>query len=149
MRPAESKIANERHSVDPIRLVIAPTITGDFVNGEDFLDRAERVATVAAAHASSVDDEHRFPREAIEALRAERLLGILVPSDLGGAGANVMDVANVCYALGRACASTAMIFAMHQVKVACIVRHGRGGAWLEANDAQAGRRAAFACVLDH
>jgi acyl-CoA dehydrogenase len=131
MRPAESEIASERHLIDPIRLVSAPTITGDFVNGEEFLARAERVAAVAAAHASSVDNEHRFPGEAIEALRAERLLGILVPSDLGGAGANVMDVANVCYTLGRACASIAMIFAMHQVKVACIVRHGRGGAWLE------------------
>jgi acyl-CoA dehydrogenase len=34
--------------------------------------------------------------------------------------------------LGRACASTAMIFAMHQTKVACITRHGRGSAWHQA-----------------
>ena len=31
--------------------------------------------------------------------------------------------------LGRDCASTAMIYAMHQTKVACLVRHGRGSAW--------------------
>jgi hypothetical protein len=37
----------------------------------------------------------------------------------------------MCYALGRACASTAMIFAMHQTKVACLVRHGAGSAWHE------------------
>ena len=37
----------------------------------------------------------------------------------------------MCYALGRACASTAMIFAMHQTKVACLVRHGTGSAWHE------------------
>jgi acyl-CoA dehydrogenase len=40
-------------------------------------------------------------------------------------------VTEVCYTLGRACASTAMIFAMHQTKVACVVRHGRGNSWLE------------------
>ena len=42
---------------------------------------------------------------------------------------SIGDIVDVCYTLGRACASTAMIFAMHQTKVACIVRHGRGSAW--------------------
>ena len=37
----------------------------------------------------------------------------------------------MCYTLGRACASTAMIFAMHQTKVACLVRHGAGSRWHE------------------
>ena len=37
----------------------------------------------------------------------------------------------MCYTLGRACASTAMIFAMHQTKVACLVRHGTGSGWHE------------------
>ena len=32
--------------------------------------------------------------------------------------------ARVCEALGRSCASTAMIYAMHQIEVACLVRHG-------------------------
>ena len=36
---------------------------------------------------------------------------------------------DVCYALGRACASTGMIYAMHQIMVACLVRHARGSAW--------------------
>src|SRR6202034_2545690 len=31
-----------------------------------------------------------------------------------------------------ACASTAMIFAMHQTKVACIARHGRASTWHQA-----------------
>ena len=37
----------------------------------------------------------------------------------------------MCYALGRVCSSTAMIFAMHQTKVACLVRHGAGSAYHE------------------
>jgi len=41
------------------------------------------------------------------------------------------DVLDVCYALGRACASTAMIYAMHQTKVALVIRHGNDSAWHE------------------
>jgi acyl-CoA dehydrogenase len=58
-------------------------------------------------------------------------LGILVPHELGGEGASVSDVIDVCYMLGRACSATAMIYAMHQTKVACLIRHGRGSAWHE------------------
>ena len=70
-----------------------------------------------------------FPHEALEALKAEKLLGIMVPAALGGEEAGIADVADICYALGRACSSTGMIYAMHQVKAACIVRHGMDSQW--------------------
>src|SRR5438270_1083830 len=89
-------------------------------------DRVRRVAETAARHATDVDRDACFPADAIAALKRERLLGILVPVALGGEGASVSDVADLCYALGRACSSAAMVFAMHSVKVACILRHGRG-----------------------
>jgi acyl-CoA dehydrogenase len=95
----------------------------------DLRARVEKVAAVAAAHAAAVDNASRFPSEAIAAARAERLLSIAVPRELGGEGFGAADVVDVCYALGRTCASTAMIYAMHQTKVACIVRHGRSSAW--------------------
>jgi acyl-CoA dehydrogenase len=91
--------------------------------------RAEAAAAVAASHATGVDRDARFPEEAIAAAKAQRLLGILVPCELGGEGASISDVVDVCYVLGRGCASTAMIYAMHQIMVACLVRHGRSGAW--------------------
>jgi acyl-CoA dehydrogenase len=53
----------------------------------------------------------------------------MVPRELGGEGASVSDVVDICYRLGRACSSTAMIFAMHQIKVACIIRHRQSGIW--------------------
>jgi acyl-CoA dehydrogenase len=104
------------------------------VGAADLRARVEKVASIAAAHAAAVDHESRFPEEAIAAARAERLLGIAVPKEFGGEGASIAAVADVCYALGRACASTAMIYAMHQTKVACIVRHfqsgdGQSSAW--------------------
>jgi acyl-CoA dehydrogenase len=85
------------------------------------------MADAAADQAEMVDAETRFPDQAMEVARRERLLGCQVPVDLGGEGASIAELSDICYALGRACASTGMIFAMHQTKVACLVRHG--GAW--------------------
>ena len=53
----------------------------------------------------------------------------MVPTELGGEGATISDVAETCHALGRACASTGMVFAMHSIMVAILVRHGLGSAW--------------------
>jgi acyl-CoA dehydrogenase len=97
----------------------------------DILTRARRVAAVASRHADAVDREGRYPAEAMAAAKAEGLLGVLVAPAFGGEGASHGDVVEACYILGRACASTAMIYAMHQVKAACIVRHGAGSPWHE------------------
>lgn len=93
--------------------------------------RAAFVADAAAMNAEAVDREARFPQHAIDTARKERLLGTQIPIEFGGDGASISEVAEMCYTLGRACSSTAMIFAMHQTKVACLVRHGAGSAWHE------------------
>src|SRR6516225_420487 len=94
-------------------------------------DRTQVVAAIAANHAADVDSDARFPEEAITAARMQGLLGIMVPRDLGGEGASLSAVADVCYNLAGSCSSTAMIYAMHQIKVACLVRHGRNNPWHE------------------
>jgi acyl-CoA dehydrogenase len=78
---------------------------------------------VLAVFAAEVDSDARFPREAIEALRQPRLLSAYVPEEDGGMGLNVVQVARLCEVLGQYCASSAMIFAMHQIQVACLVHH--------------------------
>jgi acyl-CoA dehydrogenase len=97
-----------------------------------FVQRTAAVATVAASDAAEVDRDGRFPKAAIDAARQQKLLGAQIPAALGGYGASIFDITDMCYTLGRACSSTAMIFAMHQTKVACLVRHGTGSAWHEA-----------------
>lgn len=94
--------------------------------------RTEAVAKIAAQYADEVDREGRFPREALEAMRRHDLLGILVPRHLGGEEASMSAVVDVCFRLGRACSAAAMIYAMHQIKVACVVRHHEGNPWQEA-----------------
>jgi len=91
--------------------------------------RAQRVAAVAAVHADAVDREGRFPREAVDAMKAEKLLGIQIPQDFGGEGASISGMAEVCTILGQACAASAMIFAMHQIKASSLVSHGSDHDW--------------------
>lgn len=95
---------------------------------QDTTDLAVRAghigAEVAAPFADEVDAASRFPHEAMEALRADQQLSALVPRDLGGAGATISEVSAATCALARHCGSTGMVYAMHQLGVSCLVRHG-------------------------
>ena len=118
------------HSV--LEMTIAAPLDPPRPAGRDFAARVERVAAIAAAAADAVDREARFPTEAFAALRAERLMGVMLPPDLGGEGASLADIVDISYRLGQACASTAMIYAMHQSCVACVLRHGQKAPWHRA-----------------
>jgi len=95
----------------------------------DLRARAKAVALIAGKHAEAVDREGRYPAEAMQALKDAGLIGAMVPAALGGEGASVSEIAEVCYILAGACASTAMIYAMHQIKVACVARHCADSPW--------------------
>src|SRR6201999_2756307 len=99
--------------------------------GPSFQERTAAVAAAAAADAEEVDAKARFPKAALDAARERKLLGAQIPVEFGGFGASIFDITEMCYTLCRACSSAAMIFAMHQTKVACLVRHGRGSDYHE------------------
>jgi acyl-CoA dehydrogenase len=100
------------------------------MNVSNSLDSATLAVSKAAAdHADAVDRSSRIPEEAIRALQSEQFMGLLIPAALGGPGRPLSQIASVCHALGQACGSSAMIYAMHQIQVACIVAHGSGSAW--------------------
>jgi acyl-CoA dehydrogenase len=95
-------------------------------------ERMLRICTdIAAPHAGSVDAEARFPKETFDALKRERLLSLQIPLELGGDGLGLGDIADLCRILGNHCASSAMIFAMHHIKLHNLVAGGRGSAWHE------------------
>lgn len=80
-----------------------------------------------APHAAAVDRDARFPGEAFAALKAAKLLSAYVPEAWGGMGLSIVELARVCEALGGYCGSTAMVYAMHQIQVGCIVHHAVEG----------------------
>ncbi|WP_072688130.1 acyl-CoA dehydrogenase family protein [Rhodococcus marinonascens] len=92
------------------------------------LGRAEAgVAAAAARWAGDVDRDARFPQESVDALRDQRLLACAVPPELGGEGASLQELCTIARMLGRHCAATAMVFAMHQTQILSLVRHHSGG----------------------
>jgi acyl-CoA dehydrogenase len=96
-----------------------------------FVDEIRQIAAdVAAVNADAVDRDARFPIEAVTALREAGALSAFVPTELGGGGVSLSGLARACYELGRHCSSSAMVFAMHQIQVATIVRHLEGQ-WFE------------------
>jgi acyl-CoA dehydrogenase len=99
------------------------------MDGGTVADPLSHVVAVARAQAESVDIEGRFPSESIAAMRETGLLGALVPVALGGPGLSVTHVARACYAIGQACASSAMVLAMHHIQLACLVDHAGDSAW--------------------
>ena len=80
----------------------------------------------AGPNAADVDAKSRFPSEAMAAIKKEKLLSALVPTALGGMGCGMHELAAICEALGEHCSAASMIFAMHQIQVACLVRHAQG-----------------------
>ena len=103
--------------------------------GLDVRSWEERVAAVAACagrHATQVDAAARFPAEAVEAMGAEGLLGAWIQPTLGGLGASIEQIAWACGEIGQRCASSAMVFAMHQIQVASLVRHAGDSDWWTA-----------------
>ena len=86
---------------------------------------------VAAPNADDVDRNARFPVETVDALKAAAALSALIPTQYGGGGESLETIADACFELGRRCGASAMVFAMHQIMVASIVRHSAGSAWYE------------------
>ena len=90
---------------------------------------AAPTAAIAAAHADAVDRAGQLPHHALDSLRAEGLLGLLVPQHFGGLGLSLREVTNVCRRLAESCGSTGLIFAMHHSQAAVAIGHAQESEW--------------------
>jgi alkylation response protein AidB-like acyl-CoA dehydrogenase len=79
-----------------------------------------RVLSVAAEHAADVDQRARFPQETVAALGEAGLLGLTVPTELGGMGGGHMAMYQVTAELAERCASSGMVFTMHVCALALL-----------------------------
>ncbi|HEY0008940.1 MAG TPA: acyl-CoA dehydrogenase family protein [Tepidisphaeraceae bacterium] len=83
--------------------------------------RAQVVAEeVAAPMAEQVDREGIWPEHTLRALREANLMGLQVPSRLGGHGQGLLALAVLTETLACACPSSAMCYGMHCVGTAVI-----------------------------
>lgn len=96
-----------------------------------------RVVKAAAAAANDVDRRARFPREAVDAMRAAKMLSCSLPVSLGGRSATIAELSGMARALGAACSSAAMVFAMHHTQALVLAKHGVSGPIAELTAAMA------------
>ncbi|MGR8010181.1 acyl-CoA dehydrogenase family protein [Streptomyces hypolithicus] len=68
-----------------------------------------------APHAAAVDEEARFPQEALDALVGADLAAIHVPEAYGGAGADALATVIVIEEVARVCASSSLIPAVNKL----------------------------------
>lgn len=68
-----------------------------------------------APYAAAVDEEARFPQEALEALVANDLHAVHVPEEYGGAGADALATVVVIEEVARVCASSSLIPAVNKL----------------------------------
>lgn len=87
---------------------------------------AEAVRAAADA-ADDVDARSRFPVEAVDALKAAKLLSCSLPSQLGGRSADIAELSTIARALGAVCSSAGMVFAMHHTQALALAHHGHTG----------------------
>ncbi|GAA4986220.1 acyl-CoA dehydrogenase family protein [Kitasatospora paranensis] len=68
-----------------------------------------------APFAADVDEQGRFPQEALDALQANDLHAVHVPEEYGGAGADALATVLVIEEVARVCASSSLIPAVNKL----------------------------------
>lgn len=93
----------------------------EIVSGEAAVTKAKEIATsVLAQSAAQNDKAGRFSAEAIESLGKSGLLGLMLPTEVGGSGLGPRTFAAVTAAIAEADASIAMVYLMHILGAAAI-----------------------------
>jgi alkylation response protein AidB-like acyl-CoA dehydrogenase len=82
------------------------------------------VDEVIRPNADRVDREGIFPRENLKVLARAGWNGVLLPKDLGGLGLDHVAFAIAAEEIGRACASTALVYVMHVGAAQTIALYG-------------------------
>jgi alkylation response protein AidB-like acyl-CoA dehydrogenase len=96
------------------------------IDQRSFVARAAACGPFLRQHAATYDHAGTWVRESFEHIRDEGLLTIAVPTELGGGGATISEVAAVQRELATHCGSTALASAMHQHVTAFTTwRYGR------------------------
>src|SRR5690606_3187999 len=88
------------------------------------MEAARAAAARIAPHAADVDINERFPVEGHAALKETGLLGLSVPREFGGLGADAVTASLVVEEIAAACASSAAILLTWAGPVAGVIGFG-------------------------
>src|SRR5262245_2573733 len=92
---------------------------------DTYLAAADRIAAeIVGPNAARVDRDAAFPQEAMDALAAEGLLGLISGPEVGGLGLGPRAASLVVERFARECGSTAMVLSMHYSATAVLEKVG-------------------------
>lgn len=97
-----------------------PARAESVLDGPKALEAVDAIAATIVAEAPKADRAAAFPEQSVAALRGARLLPAAIPTEHGGHGLSTPELCAVAHRLGVLCGSTAMIWAMHQIQLACL-----------------------------
>src|SRR6266699_3507405 len=136
-RPSNSRPVAESSSPPVDSAPLAPTIgymSPDFTAyglSEEHDALRESVRQLAddkiAPYAAEVDEQARFPQEALDALTRADLHAVHIPEAYGGAGADAIATAIVIEEVARACASSSLIPAVNKLGTVPLLLAGSPG----------------------
>lgn len=94
-----------------------PTLWSDAFLNEDHITIAQTLRDFVAKElhpiAAKIDREHRYPKEIIAQLAQMGFMGMMVPSEYGGAALDTMAYTVALEEIGVACASTCVIMSVN------------------------------------
>lgn len=95
------------------------------------LERLRQIAsevssTVLSSECERIDREGRWPEEGLRALAEAGLMGLHLPTRLGGHQQGLLALAVITEELGKSCSSTAMCFGMHSVAAKVLATKATG-----------------------
>ena len=79
----------------------------------DLQDRLGRALPIIRDGAADADTDAKFPAESVAALADTGLLGLTLPTEVGGLGGGPREVVEAVSEVAAACGSTSMIYLMH------------------------------------
>lgn len=82
------------------------------------------VRDIIAPAAAETDREARFPRQALDALGAAGLLGLVSSPEVGGQSLGLAEAAQVVQRIAQDCPATAMVLTMHYAGTVLIEKYG-------------------------
>lgn len=101
----------------------------------DLQDRLAAALPTVRAGADAADADAKFPAESVRALADAGLMGLTLPTEVGGLGAGPVELVAAVSAVAAECGSTAMVHLMHlaSAMVAAAAPPTAGGAELLAD----------------
>ena len=101
----------------------------------DLQDRLAAALPIVRAGADAADADAKFPTDSVRALADAGLMGLTLPTEVGGLGAGPVELVAAVSAVAAECGSTAMVHLMHlaSAMVAAAAPPTAGGAELLAD----------------